>query len=168
MATLKQPRYGALQRDPESQIPGIPDLSQTGGITGGPVGQVGDGGQTGQEGNPMRPIELNPGRTPRTPGNINTPPNPTAPQVIGGPVDKQAFLGGGSNTQSPPSVTQQQPFVSLSSPSPDSLVFPGGEGHGLFGSSGGQFGGGLGLAGGQQGQEDPSSLLLALLSMMGK
>ena len=62
------------------------------------------------------------------------------------------------------------PLPSLSSPSPESMVFPSaGGGQKLFGRRGGQFGGGLSLTGQDSttgGTEDPSALIESLLKLI--
>lgn len=152
---------GPFNRDDQPGADG--GLNMGGGMVPPPVEGPGVG-QNDPGGNATRPIELNPGKTPT--GPIGTPPKSQEPNVNAGPVDKQAFLGGGNNTMSPPSVTQNQPFMSLTAPSPESMVK---SGSGLRGIGSGQVGGGLGLGAGveQTGQQDPSSLILSLLQLLG-
>ena len=162
MANLRQARSRVLRPD---------DLFGAGEVEAGPVGMmpgpeldggIGDG-LPDPSGNPMKPIELNPGQTPV---RSNVPRGAREPTLKAGPVDSVGFAGGGATTASPPSVTQRQP-MSLSSPDPGSMVRPSGR---LFGKRGGQFGGGLGLSAeeGFQGSQDPSSLILNLLKLLGQ
>ena len=122
-----------------------------------PTAPSGGGGILSPGGSGQSPVERNPS-TPPTPGNrVEVPAQPQEPQLAG----RSAPLA------SPPSVTQRVPRITP--PTPESLVFPsGGGGRGLFGNSGGMFGGGLSL--GDQGQQasDPSSLIQALLKLSGQ
>lgn len=166
MINLRRPN-GFTQDDLMFQDPGGGQTQGAPPPGGGGMGNIPSpplgGGDPGGAGNKLKPIELNPGKGP----SGNTPHQPQEPQVGDMNEPHQSFMGGGSNTLSPPSVTQKQPFMSLNSPSPESLV--GGKGS-LFGSGGGQFGGGLGLGSGQAqgGAQNPSSLILSLLQLLGK
>ena len=150
MAMLRSAR-GPLSRDDE-RVDDITDpIDDTLGMLPPDVGSAKSGG----EGNRQTPTERNPSGGP----------------VLGaGPEDGQVFAGGGSNTVSPPSVTQNQPpLTSLPRPAPESMVFARRGGGKLFGKRGGQFGGGLSLGGdaAQQGEQDPSALIEQLLKILG-
>lgn len=177
-------RRQALQRDmlPEIEVPEAA-LPRLGGFLPG-LDRV------GEEANRVTPIERAPTVPTQPPGRIQVPPQPIQPPperiqvpttplqppprrinvpsmprepMIGG-SGNQTFAGGGSTTQSPPSITQIAP--PLASPSPESLVFPSESGLGGFGE--GQFGGGLSLGASDGGKDDPSSLILSLLQLLGK
>lgn len=162
MATLRSARRQPYDPDPYSVDAPSPE------VEAGPVDKLpGEGLPTfpgiptaDPGGNPSKPGELNPGRTPafKVGGGIRQ--SRQAPQVNAGPVDSQAFAGGGETTLRPPQV-------GLRPPSPGRLVTP--RAGGLFSRRGGQYAGGLGLGAAetQQGVEDPSALIESLLALLG-
>lgn len=98
---------------------------------------------------------------PSTPATTPTPPVPRQPQTTEDRPQVPTFA-------SQPSVTQPVNMpISLPKPSPSVLVTPT-RTAGMFGSQGGQFGGGLGVPGsGGQGPADPSALFQMIKTLFG-